>query len=175
MRRRSSQTSSDRRSATAVHTHENDEGSGVSRCPPDMSCLTLFGGWSRRIVRVIHFGIICKTRKWLGYYRCTCMIGRSRNRHGFPRRCGIKLIKYKLWRYNREISGSFPRQAVRTPLARSRSTVPVQSEIIQELRSRAGDQVADQLRSKKAECDAVAAISIGGKDALLAGHGTDQG
>jgi hypothetical protein len=36
------------------------------------------------------------------------------------------------------------------------------------------DQVADQLRRKKAECDAVAAITIGGVDAFRAGDRTDQ-
>ena len=52
------------------------------------------------------------------------------------------------------------------------SAVPIQRKVMQELRARTGDQIADQLRGEKAEGDAVAAISIGGENALLSRHGT---
>lgn len=61
------------------------------------------------------------------------------------------------------------------PSTHGRSAIPIEREITHQTRGRPRDQVADQLRRKKAECDAVAAITIGGVDAFGAGDRTDQG
>src|SRR5580700_11147211 len=68
-----------------------------------------------------------------------------------------------------------PKLPALAPLANDRAATPVQREIGQEWRGRSRDQVADQLRGEKAEGDAIAAVSIGGKNALCSGHRTDQG
>ena len=52
--------------------------------------------------------------------------------------------------------------------------IPIQREIAQQWRGRAGNKIADQLRRKETRRDAVAAIAISRVDALGAGNGTDQ-
>ena len=55
------------------------------------------------------------------------------------------------------------------------AAVAIDREIAQQRRGFAGDQIADQARGEKTECDAVAAIAVGRVDALAPGTGPISG
>jgi hypothetical protein len=55
------------------------------------------------------------------------------------------------------------------------AAVAIDGEVAQQWRSFSGDQIADQTRGEKTECDPVAAIAVGRIDTLGAGDRPDQG